>query len=493
MRSSVPPGTVAVMPISHAARIRIGFLLVVATGCSAGGASQADAPASTSAQGSDAADSGEPLVLTSTPETQLASRGTVTLEDGGTITATAGDGTTFELVVPADAVPGDVEITLTPLSDVGGIDADSAHAVLLEPDGLEFNELARLTITPVEPIPLENQLMFEAAGDGQNPQLALIDPTSEAIVILIEHFSVAGIATASEAQAARFLEGSAANAEARLGSQVRARIGQERYRQLTGEEPTGAIERQALNAVAAEYQREVLDKRRAAAGQSCRALQTYVDSVGSWERQWQLTGMTDEEEAASQARITEAIQYAQSRKDNCEKEAIAACQEAGDHKILVAFWQWIKDPVDTARAKTLCGQDYRIDTTFSGTDVNNFITYEMHYTGTKCGGHVGDWVIDFVGPYTGGGDTVTVIGTLLVQIPEGATTGTAEGTWSFVDVDQDETTTSDGRFSGTATFTEDPAALRIEITSGLALMEVGPGRPGANVSTFSLGTGGSCD
>lgn len=256
---------------------------------------------------------GTPAPLTFTAEADAGAVGTVTFADGGTISATASDGTTFELVVPPEAVPGDVEIAITPLVDMAGIEANALHGVLLEPDGLEFYELARLTITPAEPIAVESQLMFEAAGDGENPQPALIDPASEAIVILLDHFSVAGIATADEAQRARLLEKSAANAEARLVGQVRQRIGEERARYLLGtgdDESAGGAPRQALDAIAAEYQREVLDKRRAAAGESCQTLKEYVRSVIRWERQWQLAGVTEAEESASQDRVAEAIQYA---------------------------------------------------------------------------------------------------------------------------------------------------------------------------------------
>ncbi len=259
--------------------------------------------------------------------------------------------------MPAEAVPGDVEITLTPLSDVAGIDAGDAHAVLLEPDGLEFHELARLTITPAEPIPVEDQLMFEADGDGEDPALALVDPESESIVILLEHFSVAGIATASEAQRARMLEKNAANAEARLNAQVRQRIGEERYRQLTGtgdEDAAGGVPGEALDAIAAEFQREVIDKRRAAAEESCRALRDYVRSVIRWERQLQLAALTEAEDAASQARVVEALEYAQSRKQECEDEAIEACKDAKDTQPLIDFWLWIDDPVNKERAEKLC-------------------------------------------------------------------------------------------------------------------------------------------
>jgi hypothetical protein len=342
--------------LSHAALLTA---VVVLSACGAApnaASSGAGSAPAEGAAGASAAMATEAEPLTFTAEADAAT-GTVTLEEGGTVTATASDGTTFELVVPPQAVPGDTEITLTPLSDMAGIDADAMQGVLLEPDGLEFHELARLTITPAEPIPPESQLMFEAAGDGENPTLALVDPTSEDIVILLDHFSVAGIATASEAQQARMLEKSAANAEARLSAQVRAQIGAERYRQLTGtgdEESGGAVVRDALEAIAAEFQREVLDKRKAAAEESCRALRQYVRTVIAWERQWQLAGVDESEEAASMARVVDAVEYAQARHDECQDEAIAACKDAGDPQILIDFWMWIEDPVDKPRAEETC-------------------------------------------------------------------------------------------------------------------------------------------
>lgn len=465
-------------------------LLLVATGCSAGSGAP---PSGTTAPGvSDEAEA--PGALTFTPEADAAATGTVTLEAGGTITATAANGTTFALMVPPEAVPGDTEITMTPLTDVGGMDADALHAVLLEPDGLEFYELARLTIMPAQPIPIENQLMIEAEHDGSDPGLALLDPSSEPIVLLLEHFSVAGIATASEAQRARLLEKSAANAEQRLNSRVRERIGAERYRQLTGGEEVLAVDREVLNEIAAEFQREVLDKRKAAAAESCRALRAYVLSVIRWERQLQLTGMTADEEAASLGRIVEADQYAQSRHAECEKEAIAACKDAEDPQILVDFWMWIDDPVNKALAVRLCNPpEYKINKTVTGSAGSGFVTYAIQYTGIKCGGPAGEWTIDSAGTWTGGGDTAEIGGPITVQIDENSLSGPLRGTVNFRDVDSDGTTTSQVTFTGTGRFDEQGQRLFLDVTGSTGIygvLDTGVEKPGT--LTFALEAGDFC-
>jgi hypothetical protein len=470
---------------------------VFAVACQAGGpGSTGGAASDPSGAEADASAGAPPPQLTFAADDELASTGTVTFEEGGTVTAAASDGTTFELVVPAEAVAGDVEISLTPLSDVAGLDADGAHAVLLEPDGQEFYELARLTITPAEPIPAESQLMFEAAGDGADTALALVDVESEPIVILLDHFSIAGIATASEEQRARLLASHADNAQRRLAGVVRARIQAARVAELlTGSDSSGA-ERDALSSVAAEYQSEVLDRLRAAAANSCRELKAYVREVISWERQLQLAGLSAEDETASQGRVAEAVQYAESRFDECEQEAIEACQDEADTEVLIDFWLWADAPVDKGRAEQLCeGQDYRIDTTV--TVGAGFISYAVQYTGTKCGGHEGEWLIDSAGTLTGGGDTASVGGPIVVEIPEGSTTGTVRGTAGFTDTDPDEIRQSEGNFSGNATFTEEPATLLLEITGGsgsgysYGFLEQGVTGPGT--LTFPLEAGNFCE
>ena len=94
-----------------------------------------------------------PAALSFGVENDSVGEATVTFEAGGTVTASAADGTTFELVVPARALIEDTVIRLTPLTGVGGFGDGPVYAVRLEPEGLEFFAVARLAITPSTPWP----------------------------------------------------------------------------------------------------------------------------------------------------------------------------------------------------------------------------------------------------------------------------------------------------------------------------------------------------
>lgn len=69
--------------------------------------------------------------------------------DGGTVAATAADGTEYALQVPAGALPGAVDITMTPLAGMTGLPkgAELAFGVSLEPQGLLFAKPSWLYVT----------------------------------------------------------------------------------------------------------------------------------------------------------------------------------------------------------------------------------------------------------------------------------------------------------------------------------------------------------
>lgn len=310
----------------------------------------------------------------------------VTLADGGTMSAAAADGTTFELVVPSEAVAEDTEIRMTPLSDIGGIGDGAVHAVQLEPEGLVFFELVRLTITPATSIPVADQLMFEATGEGADAGIALIDPSSEPIVLLLEHFSIGGVASVTPQQRATFLEKSASNAAERISREVAARIGAERRSQLLGASEGGTPD---ISDLVAEFQREVVEKRGQAAALSCTAVMTYVRTVLNFERALQLLGATEDVEAASQQRIADAVIAMEARYQECEKEAIAKCQEAEDPKILIRFWLAMERPPDRERAEQLCepkGLQFEFSGTGTGFDVGQPVPIEWQYWALLCEG-----------------------------------------------------------------------------------------------------------
>ena len=179
---------------------------------------------------------------------------TVTAADGGTQSATAADGSKLKLAVPAGAVLEDTMTRMTPLSDVRGLGDGAVHAVQL-------------------------------------------DPASKPIVILLEHLSFGGVASVTPQQRATFLEKSASNAEAR------ARIGEQRVRELTGQGDNDGV---------------------------------------------------DVAEAASLARISDVITAMGACYTECEKAAITECQAEPDPDILVDFWTVMGRPADPDRAEKLC-------------------------------------------------------------------------------------------------------------------------------------------
>ena len=133
---------------------------------------------------------------------------------GGTLTATAADGTSFRLDIPANSVPDGTEITMTPLSSL--TDAVWAGklvgAVQLAPEGLLLMRGATLTITPKTKVPLANQIALGYTGDGSDLQKIALAPTRPAIEIPLAHFSGAGLGSAHGGAGAPPSTGSATDA-----------------------------------------------------------------------------------------------------------------------------------------------------------------------------------------------------------------------------------------------------------------------------------------
>jgi hypothetical protein len=114
--------------------------------------------------------------------------------DGGTIAATAPDGTDLVLDIPAHALLAPVEITMTPITAITGdiFDVDpGVHGARLEPDGLVLLTPARLELTGTMGGPAS--VGWAAGGDGDNFHLDLTTATDHSLVLSITHFSVHGV------------------------------------------------------------------------------------------------------------------------------------------------------------------------------------------------------------------------------------------------------------------------------------------------------------
>ncbi len=141
-----------------------------------------------------------PRSVTPVADASHAASGLVTGAAGGTITATAG-GVTYRLDVPKGAVLSDVTVTLTPLTEVGGLPASGGFAggVQFAPDGLQLLGTATLTVTGPQGSSLA---AFGYRGTGSNLGLLPLLQKDGTLVIPVSHFSgvALGSATASDIQ-----------------------------------------------------------------------------------------------------------------------------------------------------------------------------------------------------------------------------------------------------------------------------------------------------
>jgi hypothetical protein len=111
--------------------------------------------------------------------------------DGGTLQATAQDGTLYTLTIPKDALLEDLQISLTPVSGIDNLplSGKGLAAVQLAPEGLNLLEPATLVIQPKTRIPARDLVSFAYLGDGKDLHLFPLvgDPNQTTFQIL--HFS----------------------------------------------------------------------------------------------------------------------------------------------------------------------------------------------------------------------------------------------------------------------------------------------------------------
>ncbi len=166
---------------------------------------------------------------------------------GGRIVATGADGTTYTLDVPANGLLAATRITLTPVTQVSnlpfGETASTTIGVQFAPEGLKFFSPATLTVRPAAPaaIPIERQLFFGWESTGRALSLVAPDPTSAEILLGIDDPS----------------------------------------------------DQNLLNDLFAQYERDVVQPRLAAAGTSCAAARLAIQTLIGVERQLQLLGASE--------------------------------------------------------------------------------------------------------------------------------------------------------------------------------------------------------
>jgi len=245
--------------------------------------------------------SDEPLTAEITVDDARAVSLEVTLE-GGQVTATAKDGTVYELTIPEGALYGPTVITLTPLRSLTALPLEGqTHGVRIEPDGLPLMGSPTLVITPPSGVkwPAEQELPLAVTGADNDVSLALLDPASEELRLVLTHFSSYVVlfsekgvdATLSQADIRKNFAG---DAERRLESAAAERLGAARRRLLLGESDE-SIEDLGLEGMFEEFEELVLKPRLAKAGDSCAAGKLALSTLLGKERQRQLLGFPERE------------------------------------------------------------------------------------------------------------------------------------------------------------------------------------------------------
>ena len=149
------------------------------------------------------------------------------LDGPTTLVATADDGTTYTLRVPADALLSEQEIVMTPVSGVAGLPLEGGllAGVQLEPHGLMLQAPARLVIDSPDLGPLDAQTPFVFHDDGEDlhaypvAEPAAADDAS-VVRMQLSHFSTAGVGSGTSADRA----GLASHPPARPASQLAASL-----------------------------------------------------------------------------------------------------------------------------------------------------------------------------------------------------------------------------------------------------------------------------
>ncbi|HEX5239906.1 MAG TPA: hypothetical protein VFW20_02810, partial [Candidatus Limnocylindrales bacterium] len=184
-------------PSQRSTRYLVVLVVVLLVAACAGTPGSA-APSGSSGSGGPSEIAGLPELGLTNVATEAANARAATIGPaGGTITATAADGTTFSLVVPANAVSRRMTIAMYPVGHLNGLPGGESltAGVQFSPDGLELGAAATLTITL--PVGVDPSKLAGIAwrGDGRGPIPVLSQTTGQSITLEVEHFSGAGTGT----------------------------------------------------------------------------------------------------------------------------------------------------------------------------------------------------------------------------------------------------------------------------------------------------------
>lgn len=115
-------------------------------------------------------------------------------EWGGKLSLTNGSGHVFTLIIPPGALERTETITMREITQVGGLPLSGGliAAVDLQPEGLLFNRMVRLDITPPTAVELRTLVGFNAENGGTRFGLQPSFLTNNTISLHLQHLTMAG-------------------------------------------------------------------------------------------------------------------------------------------------------------------------------------------------------------------------------------------------------------------------------------------------------------
>jgi uncharacterized repeat protein (TIGR01451 family) len=134
--------------------------------------------------------------LTPTLDPALAATALIPTE-GGTLQATAADGTRLTLTIPPGALSDATQITLTPVTAIANLlfTGGLLGAARLEPEGLQLAQPASLTLALPAPVSDPGRVFgFLYDGLGANFDLLPVQVSGSTLSLPVAHFSTAGAA-----------------------------------------------------------------------------------------------------------------------------------------------------------------------------------------------------------------------------------------------------------------------------------------------------------
>jgi hypothetical protein len=273
-----------------------------------------------------------PIDIAVTPDTVDAAGEIISAVNGGTVTATGGDGTAYTLEIPPCALVFDTTITLTPVERFDGhafvTQPSNTLGVSMEPDGLELFVPATLRVRPVEPVPDARFAAVDFLGDGREIAAVGYQLDGNELMFRVSHFSgLGGLWPVHRDWREQLTDARTTDPVRRIQSWVAGEIAEARD---AGFPLDTEATRSVLQAALAMSEREFLDPLVRRASSSCEAATAAVRAFQAHNAQLALYGFEDDPTLIRKP----SAELLNLLRDRCWAEAYQKCCETGDFEEL---------------------------------------------------------------------------------------------------------------------------------------------------------------